>query len=71
MVEDSEDGGEAIRRLMERLEVDEMCCRVILDMQVKRFTRERRWLIASSAYLRRNQAAGQTLLTRWAGWLYF
>jgi hypothetical protein len=54
---------------MELLELDDMCCRVILDVQGKRFTRERRWLFASSAYPRHNQAAGQTLLTRWAGWL--
>ena len=49
VVEDSEDQGEAIRRLMELLELDEMCSRVILDMQVKGFTRERRRLIAAHA----------------------
>jgi DNA gyrase/topoisomerase IV subunit A len=49
VVEDSEDVDEAIRRLMELLELDEMCCRVILDMQVKGFTRERRRLIAAHA----------------------
>lgn len=49
VVEDSEDLDEAIRRLMELLELDELACRVILDMQVKGFTRERRRIIAAHA----------------------
>lgn len=49
VVEDSEDQGEAIHRLMELLELDEMWSRAILDMQVKGFTRERRRLIAAHA----------------------
>lgn len=49
VVEDSEDVDEAIRRLMELMELDEPSCRVILDMQVRGFTRERRRLIAAHA----------------------
>jgi DNA gyrase/topoisomerase IV subunit A len=49
VVEDSEDQNEAIRRLMERLDMDEMSCRVILDTQVRRFTREQRRAIAAQA----------------------
>jgi DNA gyrase/topoisomerase IV subunit A len=49
VVEDSEDFDEARRRLMELFELDELSCRVILDMQVRGFTRERRRLIAAHA----------------------
>jgi DNA gyrase/topoisomerase IV subunit A len=49
VVEDSEDVDEARRRLMELLELDELSCRAILDMQVRGFTRERRRLIAAHA----------------------
>jgi DNA gyrase/topoisomerase IV subunit A len=49
VVEDSEDVDEARRRLMELMELDELSCRAVLDMQVKGFTRERRQLIAAHA----------------------
>jgi DNA gyrase/topoisomerase IV subunit A len=49
VVEDSEDPDEAIRHLMELLELDEMSCRVILDTQLRRFTREQRQAIAAQA----------------------
>jgi len=49
VVEDSEDLDEAIRRLVELLELDEVFCRAILDMQVRRFTREQRRAIAQCA----------------------
>ena len=49
VVEDSEDRDEALRRLMELLELDELSCRAILDLQVKGFTRERRRVIAAHA----------------------
>jgi DNA gyrase/topoisomerase IV subunit A len=49
VVEDSEDPDEAIRRLMELLELDEMSCWVILDTQLRRFTREQRQAIADQA----------------------
>ena len=49
VVEDSEDPDEAIRRLMELLELDELSCLVILDMQVRRFTREQRRALAAQA----------------------
>jgi DNA gyrase/topoisomerase IV subunit A len=48
-VEDSENPDEAIRRLMGLLELDELSCRVILDMQVSRFTHEKRRQIAAQA----------------------
>jgi DNA gyrase/topoisomerase IV subunit A len=47
VVEDSEDMDAAIHRLAELLELDEMVCRVILDMQVRRFTRDQRRAIAA------------------------
>lgn len=49
VVEDSEDPDEAIRHLMELLELDEMSCRVILDTQLRRFTRQQRQAIAAQA----------------------
>ncbi|MFE4229489.1 DNA gyrase subunit A [Arthrobacter sp. NPDC056886] len=49
VVEDSEDQDEAIRRLVELLELDEFSCRAILDMQVSRFTREKRRTTAAQA----------------------
>ena len=49
VVEDSEDLDEAIRRLMELLELDEMSCRVVLDTQLRRFTREQRRAIDAQA----------------------
>jgi DNA gyrase/topoisomerase IV subunit A len=49
VVEDSENPDEAIRRLGELLELDEMLCRAILDTQVRRFTREQRRTIAAQA----------------------
>ncbi|MDQ0210425.1 DNA gyrase subunit A [Arthrobacter sp. SRS-W-1-2016] len=59
VVEDSEDLDEAIRRLMELMELDELSCRAILDMQVKGFTRERRRLIAAQAEeIRSNLSSG-------------
>ena len=49
VVEGSEDIDAAIRRLSELLELDEMVCRAILDMQVRRFTRDQRRAIAAQA----------------------
>ncbi len=49
VVEGSEDIDAAIRRLSELLELDEMVCRAILDMQVRRFTRDQRREVASQA----------------------
>jgi DNA gyrase/topoisomerase IV subunit A len=49
VVGDSEDLDEAIRRLAELLELDEFVCHAILDMQVRRFTRDQRRTIAAQA----------------------
>lgn len=49
VVDDSEDQDEAIRRLVELLELDEVSCQAILDMQLRRFTREQRRAIAAQA----------------------
>lgn len=49
VVEDSADEDEAIRRLVELLELDEMSGRAILAMQLRRFTREQRQAIAAQA----------------------
>ncbi|MGO4804239.1 DNA gyrase subunit A [Arthrobacter sp. 2MCAF15] len=59
VVEDSEDVDEAIRRLMELLELDEFSCRAIVDTQLRRFTREQRHAIAAQAEeLRSNLSSG-------------
>jgi len=49
VVEGSKDPDEAIRRLVELLELDEQSCRRILDLQVRRFTREQRRALAAEA----------------------
>ena len=49
LVEDSENRDEAIRRLMELLELDEMSCRAVLALQIGRFTGEQRGELAAQA----------------------
>ncbi|WP_230120095.1 DNA gyrase subunit A [Arthrobacter sp. Bi83] len=49
MIEDSEDGDEAIRRVGQLLGVGELCSRAVLDLQARRFTRDQRQAIASHA----------------------
>ncbi|MEY9775111.1 DNA gyrase subunit A [Arthrobacter sp. MW3 TE3886] len=49
VVEDSKDPDEAIRRLVELLELDEQSCRRTLYLQVRRFTREQRLALAAEA----------------------
>jgi DNA gyrase/topoisomerase IV subunit A len=46
-IEDSEDMDEAIRRVGQLLGVGELGSRFVLDMQVRRFTRDQRQAIAS------------------------
>ncbi|WP_445154029.1 DNA gyrase subunit A [Arthrobacter sp. Hor0625] len=48
-VDDSEDAEEAIRRVGQLLGVGELSSRFILDMQVRRFTRDQRRALASRA----------------------
>jgi DNA gyrase/topoisomerase IV subunit A len=49
VIDDSGDADEARRRLGQLLGVDELGSRVILDMQVRRFTRDQRQNLASRA----------------------
>ena len=49
VVDDSGDADEAIRRVGQLLGVGELGSRVVLDMQVRRFTRDQRQAIASRA----------------------
>ena len=49
IIEDSEDGDEAIRRVGQLLGVGELGSRAVLDLQAKNFTRERRRTFASHA----------------------
>ncbi|MGO4191453.1 DNA gyrase subunit A [Arthrobacter sp. YAF17] len=49
VIDDSEDADEAIRRVGQLLGVGELGSRVVLDLQVRRFTRDQRQAIASHA----------------------
>ncbi len=49
VVEDSENVDEAIQRVGQLLGLGELGSRVVLDMQVRRFTRDQRQAIASYA----------------------
>lgn len=49
VVDDSEDADEAIRRVGQLLRVGALGSRVVLDMQVRRFTRDQRQIIVSRA----------------------
>jgi len=49
VIEDSEDMDEAIRRVGQLLGVGALGSRVVLDMQVRRFTRDQRQAIVSRA----------------------
>ena len=49
VVDDSEDADEAIRRVGQLLGVDALGSRVVLDMQVRRFTRDQRQIVVSRA----------------------
>jgi DNA gyrase/topoisomerase IV subunit A len=49
MIEDSEDEDEARRRVGQLLGVGELGSRAVLDMQVRRFTRDHRQRLASEA----------------------
>jgi DNA gyrase/topoisomerase IV subunit A len=49
MIEDSEDGDEARRRVGRLLGVGELGSRAVLDLQARRFTRDQRQAIASRA----------------------
>lgn len=49
MIEDSGDVDEAIRRVGQLLGVGELGCRAVLDLQVRRFTRDQRQVLASRA----------------------
>ena len=49
VIDDSADADEAIRRVGQLLGVDELGSRVVLDLQVRRFTRDQRQAIASRA----------------------
>ena len=49
MIEDSEDGDEAIRRVGQVLGVGELGSRAVLDLQVRRFTRDQRQALVSRA----------------------
>ncbi|MHC6222583.1 DNA gyrase subunit A [Arthrobacter sp. MMS24-S77] len=49
VIDDSEDADEAIRRLGRLLGVGELGSRAVLDLQVRRFTRDRRRAIVSRA----------------------
>lgn len=49
VIEDSEDRDEAIRRVGQLLGVGELGSRAVLDLQVRRFTRDQRQAIASHA----------------------
>ena len=59
VMEDSEDEDEARRRVGQLLGVDELGSRVVLDMQLRSFTRSRRRIMASHAEeLRKRLAEG-------------
>jgi DNA gyrase/topoisomerase IV subunit A len=47
VIDDSEDVDEAIRRVGQLLGVGELASRFVLDLQVRRFTRDQRQAIAS------------------------
>ena len=49
VIDDSEDADEAIRRVGQLLGVGALGSRVVLDMQVRRFTRDQRQAIVSRA----------------------
>ena len=49
VIDDSEDTDEALRRVGQLLGVGEMGSRVILDMQVRRFTRDQRRAVVARA----------------------
>lgn len=49
IIEQSEDGDEALRRVSQLLGVGELGSRFVLDLQAKSFTRERRRTFASYA----------------------
>lgn len=49
MIEDSEDGDEAIRRVGQVLGVGELGSRAVLDLQARRFSRDQRQALASRA----------------------
>ncbi|WP_090950652.1 DNA gyrase subunit A [Arthrobacter sp. ov118] len=49
VIDDSEDVDEAIRRVGQLLGVGELASRFVLDLQVRRFTRDQRQAIASRA----------------------
>ena len=49
VIEDSQDMDEAIRRVGQLLGVGELGSRFVLDMQVRRFTRDRRQALVSRA----------------------
>ncbi|XAS67503.1 DNA gyrase subunit A [Micrococcaceae bacterium Sec5.7] len=49
MIEDSEDVDEAIRRVGQLLGLGELGSRAVLDLQVRRFTRDQRQAVASHA----------------------
>jgi DNA gyrase/topoisomerase IV subunit A len=49
VIDDSEDVDEAIRRVGQLLGVRELASRFVLDLQVRRFTRDQRQAIASRA----------------------
>jgi DNA gyrase/topoisomerase IV subunit A len=55
VIEDSEDEDEARRRVGQLLGVDELGSRVVLDMQVRRLTRDQRQRLASRAAELRSQ----------------
>jgi DNA gyrase/topoisomerase IV subunit A len=49
VIDDSEDEDEARRRVGQLLDVDELGSRVVLDLQVRRFTRDQRQNLVSRA----------------------
>jgi len=49
VIEDSEDADEALRRVGRLLGVDKFGSRVVLDLQLRRLTRDQRQAIASEA----------------------
>ena len=55
LVEDSENSDEAIRRVGQLLGVGELGGRVVLDLQVRRFTRDQRRSVALHAEELRSQ----------------
>lgn len=49
VIDDSEDADEAIRRVGQLLDVGAIGSRAVLDLQVRRFTRDQRQIIVSRA----------------------